>query len=1097
MFNIRNQILYFLSRSLFNRALLPILFLALAACSDNNSDSQQKTQASQNHVSGNAVKGVITNGIVSAYLVEPNKANVSNTERSLLGQTRTNSAGEYEISIPSFENDPIVVLELTADSQTTMRCDLVDGCLYPDNINTSNILLAEFGAELPVPSHFKLLGYKQGKNQQNAFISPLSHIIYVTASSLPNGLSSSNLETVSEWVTQAFYLEADILTTKTPDLTKLSDLNDLTDQQLKQGILSSAFYSLTMSEAWSNEEINLNTLPLEEIFRDAAYSAESLYQQLSAEQNGYSEALFAINEATQAIVQTFESKQLIITQQPNSLTINEAQSFSLHVQASGDGDLSYQWTKDNLSIPEANSANYSVVSANLNDAGSYSVTVADSGNLLTSLNALVSVNKVVDPISITKQPQALSLIAGDPINLSVGVTGDGPFEYQWKKDNQDIYGANSVNYSVVSANLSDAGNYNVTITSNGQSLTSLSALISVSPAIEPISIVQQPQPLNLSVGTPFILSVGVTGTGPFDFQWKKDGQDISGANSASYSVTSANLSDAGSYNVTITNDGQSLTSLNALISVSPTVESISITQQPQSLSLIAGAPITLSVGVTGTGPFEFQWKKDGQDISGANSASYNVTSANLSDSGSYNVTITNDGQSLTSLNALISVSSTVESISITQQPQSLSLIAGAPITLSVGITGTGPFEFQWKKDSQNISGANSASYNVTSANLSDAGSYNVTITSSGQSLTSLSALISVSPSVEPVSITQQPQALTLTAGDPITLSVGVTGDGPYNYQWQKAGSILPGETNSTLNITESTQTDSGTYRVTVSNSISETSSEFVSVIVNDSIAAVTINQQPQNLIVTEGETANFQISATGGGFISYQWRKNNVNIADAYTNQLEINPTDMESAGNYDVIVTNSRGSITSDIATLTILSYETPVSITLQPTSKSVFLSDNINLRTAASGDGTLSYQWFFNGQTIIDANQAEYSINNAGPEHQGSYTVVVNNASSSEESLAAFISVIAKPSVQLSWDIPSFREDGNPLEVYEINAYILEYGYSLSAITGQISLTDASTTQYTLTDLESGVLYVHIATIDSSNVQGQFSDWISITIE
>jgi len=749
MLKVHNIVSHFLSHSLFTSALknilLPALILVLAACSENKSDGHQETPTSKNYVSGNAVKGVITNGIVSAYLVESNEVNTSNSARKLLGQTRTNSAGEYVINIPTLEYDPIIVLELTADSQTTMRCDLVDGCLYPENTNTSNILLAEFGSELPLPKNFKLLGYKQGESQLNAFISPLSHIIYTTANSLPGGLSSSNLETASGWVAQTFNLNVDLISTKTPDLTALSDLHDLTDQQLRQGVLSSAFYSLTMTDTWSRGEFDLNTLPLKEIFLDAAYSAETLSEQLSIEQNGYSEALFAINTENQVQAQIFENQQLTILQQPNSLTVNEGNSFVLHVQASG----------------------------------------------------------------------------------------DTPISYQWKKNNQNIYGANSASYGIASTHLSDAGSYSVTVSHNGESLTSLNALVTVSQAIEPVSIIEQPQNLNL------------------------------------------------------------------------------------------------------------------------------------------------------------------------------------------------------------------------------------------------------------------------TAGDPITLSISVSGDSPYSYQWQKGGAILLGETNSTLHIVESSQTNSGTYRVTVNNSINEVSSDFVSVIVNDSIAPVTINQQPQNLTITEGETASFQINASGGGFISYQWRKNSVNIANAYTSQIEINNADISNTGDYDVVVSNSRGSITSNLAKLTILSSETPVSITLQPISKNIVIAEEIHLRTAATGDGILNYQWLFNGQEISGANLAEYSVDSATFAHQGSYSVRVNNRHSTEESLSAFVAVIPKPSVQLSWDIPSFREDDSPLDMSEISGYLLEYGYSPSAITGHIRLTDANITQYTITDLASGMLYAHISTIDSTDVQGQFSDWISVTIE
>ncbi|MFT6264136.1 MAG: hypothetical protein ACJAWS_000269, partial [Oleiphilaceae bacterium] len=421
---------------------------------------------------------------------------------------------------------------------------------------------------------------------------------------------------------------------------------------------------------------------------------------------------------------------------------------------------------------------------------------------------------------------------------------------------------------------------------------------------------------------------------------------------------------------------------------------------------------------------------------------------------------------------------------------------------NVQASGDGALSYQWAKNNINILGANSASYSIASTNLSDAGSYNVTITNNGNLIISLNALVSVNKTINPVSITKQPQALNLTTGDAINLSVDVSGDGPFYYQWQKEGSLLLGETNHTLHIIDSTEANSGTYRVIVSNDVSETSSNFVSVIVNAATSPVTINQQPQNLTVIESETAHFHISATGGGFITYQWRKNSVNIPNAYTDNFAINITDMDSSGDYDVIVTNSRGSRTSSSAALTILSLETPVSIAIQPASGSIFLTDNINLRTTASGGGILRYQWFFNDQIIIGANQAEYSINSATLEHEGSYSVIVNNTDSSEESLAAFISVTARPlvqySVKLSWDIPSFREDRSPLDTNEISAYILEYGDSPSAdAKSSVKLTDANITHYTILDLEPGILYARIATIDSSDVQGQFSTWISITIE
>ncbi len=62
-----------------------------------------------------------------------------------------------------------------------------------------------------------------------------------------------------------------------------------------------------------------------------------------------------------------------------------------------------------------------------------------------------------------------------------------------------------------------------------------------------------------------------------------------------------------------------------------------ITVQPQSVSVLAGAPILLVVFATGA--YSFQWKKDGVDIPGANNNSYLIPVTTEEDSGAYTVSI--------------------------------------------------------------------------------------------------------------------------------------------------------------------------------------------------------------------------------------------------------------------------------------------------------------------------------------------------------------------------------------------------------------------------------------------------------------------------
>jgi hypothetical protein len=81
----------------------------------------------------------------------------------------------------------------------------------------------------------------------------------------------------------------------------------------------------------------------------------------------------------------------------------------------------------------------------------------------------------------------------------------------------------------------------------------------------------------------------------------------------------------------------------------------SITRQPESQTAIAGAGVIFSVTATGTEPLSYQWRKDGMNISGANSASYAIGNVQTSHTGSYWVIVSNAGGSTSSSIAMLTV----------------------------------------------------------------------------------------------------------------------------------------------------------------------------------------------------------------------------------------------------------------------------------------------------------------------------------------------------------------------------------------------------------------------------------------------------------
>lgn len=158
-----------------------------------------------------------------------------------------------------------------------------------------------------------------------------------------------------------------------------------------------------------------------------------------------------------------------------------------------------------------------------------------------------------------------------------------------------------------------------------------------------------------------------------------------------------------------------------------------------------------------------------------------------------------------------------------------------------------------------------------------------------------------------------------------------------------------------------------------------------------------ITDQPDNLTVSQGQPATFSVSATGTAPLSYQWRKNNVNIAGATSATFTIPSAQPSDAGNYQVVVSNTAGSITSANATLTVTTFNAPptATITLPATGAMYRGGDVINFSGTATDpeDGTLpasAFSWsvVFHHDTHVhdgppiaeDVTSGSFTIPNSG---------------------------------------------------------------------------------------------------------------------
>ena len=157
-----------------------------------------------------------------------------------------------------------------------------------------------------------------------------------------------------------------------------------------------------------------------------------------------------------------------------------------------------------------------------------------------------------------------------------------------------------------------------------------------------------------------------------------------------------------------------------------------------------------------------------------------------------------------------------------------------------------------------------------------------------------------------------------TAGDDTAFTVRVAGSGPFSYQWRRNGKNLSdgdgiaGATAATLCLSGVRYGDGGTYDVIVSNAFGSLTGAAATL----SVADPAILAQPVSQIGQAGGEVTFSVSAAGTG-LTYQWRKNGEELADATDASLTLTKLRGSSAGDYDVIVSGDYGSVTSAVATL------------------------------------------------------------------------------------------------------------------------------------------------------------------------------------
>lgn len=327
---------------------------------------------------------------------------------------------------------------------------------------------------------------------------------------------------------------------------------------------------------------------------------------------------------------------------------------------------------------------------------------------------------------------------------------------------------------------------------------------------------------------------------------------------------------------------------------------------------------------------------------------------------------------------------------IVEQPIGGIFAANEPFQLKTRAKGSRPISYQWYRNDVLLDGKTENILSSLSAQPEDNGSYFCKVSNNNHII--YTNTVDVIVLFKPIILTN-PVSLSAIPATTINFAVSVIGSAPLTYTWYKNEIFYSTSSSNTLFINDCKKTDEGIFYAVVSNLIGSVTSLSASLFVYDKLEIVT---QPSNITLNPGETSTINLSCTGTVPITAQWRKNGINygtptISNNHFFNLDFNNIQISDEGDYDCVLTNIVGSITSNKSQVYI--NKAPV-FTLQPLSASVHVGDTVTFTTNTSGTAPINYQWIKRdyGSIIGKVNNA-YSIEDVQLSANGDYACVVSN--------------------------------------------------------------------------------------------------------
>jgi len=365
----------------------------------------------------------------------------------------------------------------------------------------------------------------------------------------------------------------------------------------------------------------------------------------------------------------------------------------------------------------------------------------------------------------------------------------------------------------------------------------------------------------------------------------------------------------------------------------------SITAQPQNLTVNPGQNATFNVTAIGASPLSYQWQSNGVPITAGTNNSLLLTNVQPSFAANYSVVVTNAFGSATSSNAALLVAaagsgsgSIVAQWNFNSAPPDTNTGSGLTVPSigsgSLAALGTTTNFFAGSTNDPADSGTDNSGWSTSgypgqsTANKTRGAQVSVSTVGYANIAVGWDQRVSGTASkyyrlqyttngidfVDSFVVTMQTNTVFETKSNNLATIPGANNNPNFGFR-------IVSEFESTA------ITNANTNYVTTSASGYSGSSGTVrfDMLTVYGTAMPTITTQPISVVAVVGDTVDFDVTAAGSAPLAYQWQFAGTNLTGGTNILLTLTNLTLGQAGSYQVVVTNSAGSVTSSVALLTI----------------------------------------------------------------------------------------------------------------------------------------------------------------------------------